>query len=255
MKIIGLSLSGGGARGLGHIGVIKALEEFGITPTIISGTSAGALIGAFYAAGYDIETLIKISKKTDFFSIRHILFGKAGFLSMDAFETLIQEHIPANDFESLKKTLFVAATDIVNCKTIYFSSGTLSKAVTASSCIPLVYEPIKYNDTYLSDGGLMNNFPVEIIRDKCDFLIGVSVNSISNKIEHLHMKDILDRSFHLAIGGSIPEKAKLCDLFISPPEMSRFSMFDMDKVDEIIEYSYQYTIDFLKTLNFNKDQI
>ena len=63
MKIIGLSLSGGGARGLGHIGVIKALEEFGITPTIISGTSAGALIGAFYAAGYDIETLIKISKK------------------------------------------------------------------------------------------------------------------------------------------------------------------------------------------------
>lgn len=246
MKKIGLTLSGGGARGLGHIGVIKALEEFGIQPTIISGTSAGALIGAFYAAGYSSDTIIKISKKTDFFSIKHILFGKAGVLNMRAFETLIEEHIPGNDFGSLKKTLYVTATDIVNGKTVYFSTGTLSKAVTASACIPMVYEPIKHNNTYFLDGGLMDNFPVGIIRDKCDFLIGVFVNTMSNKIEHLHMKDMLDRSFHLALGGSVHEKAKICDLFIAPPEMSRFGMFDMDKVDEIITYSYQYTYDFLK---------
>jgi len=252
MKKIGLTLSGGGARGLGHLGVIKALEEFGIEPHIISGTSAGALIGAFYAAGFRSDAIIKISKKTDFFSIKHILFGKAGVLNMKAFETLIEEHIPGNNFESLKKPLYVAATDIVNGKTVYFSTGILSKAVMASACIPMVYEPIKHNDTYFLDGGLMDNFPVGIIRDKCDFLIGVSVNSISNKIEDLHMKDMLDRSFHLALGGSIPEKAKLCDLFISPPEMSRFSMFDMDKVDEIIAYSYEYTSEFLKTADVLK---
>lgn len=246
MKKIGLTLSGGGARGLGHLGVIKALEEVGVTPDIISGTSAGALIGAFYSAGYSTDAIIKITKKTDFFSIKHILFGKAGILNMNAFESLIEEHIPGNDFTFLKKTLFVAATDIVNGETVYFSTGPLSKAVMASACIPMVYEPIKHNDTYFLDGGLMDNFPVEIIRDKCDFLIGVAVNSISKQLKDLHMKDMLDRSFHLALGASVKEKAKKCDLFIAPPEMSRFGMFDMDKVDEIIEYSYNYTSELLK---------
>jgi NTE family protein len=252
MKKIGLTLSGGGARGLGHIGVIKALEEVGVSPDIISGTSAGALIGAFYSAGYSTDAIIKITKKTDFFSIKHILFGKAGILNMNAFESLIEEHIPGNDFSSLKKSLFVAATDIVNGETVYFSSGTLSKAVMASACIPMVYEPIKHNDTYFLDGGLMDNFPVEIIRNKCDFLIGVAVNSMSKKLKDLHMKDMLDRSFHLALGSSINEKAKKCDLFISPPEMSRFGMFDMDKVDEIIEYSYNYTSELLKETDILK---
>ena len=116
----------------------------------------------------------------------------------------------------------------------------------------MVYEPIKHNDTYYLDGGLMDNFPVEIIKDKCDFLIGVEVNSMSTKLEDLHMKDLLDRSFHLAFGSAIKEKAKKCDLFISPPEMSRFGIFDMDKLDEIINYSYDYTSKLKKEIEVFK---
>jgi NTE family protein len=254
MKKIGLTLSGGGARGFAHLGAIKALEESGIKPEIISGTSAGALIGAFYAAGYSIDDIIKISKKTDFFSLRHIAFGKAGVFTMKAFETLIDEYIPGNSFESLQLPLYVTATDIIQGEAVYFSSGPLSIAIMASSCIPMVYEPIKHNGTYFSDGGLMDNFPVEIIRDKCDFLIGVEVNSMSTKLEDLHMKDMLDRSFHLAIGHAINEKEKKCDLFIAPPKMSRFGMFDMDKIDEIIDYSYQYASAYLKTSDALKKQ-
>lgn len=246
MKKIGIALSGGGARGLGHIGVLKALEEHGIKPNVIAGTSAGAVCGALYAAGYSIDTMIKISKKTSFFSLKNLLIGKSGLLNMKAFETLIEEHIPGNSFEDLKKPLYVAATDIVKAQTVYFSSGTLSMAIMASACIPMVYEPIKYQDTYFLDGGILNNFPVEIIEDKCDVLIGSYMNSMSLKLKDLHMKDMIDRSFHLALSGYLDEKIKKCDLYVAPEDMSRFSMFDMDKADEIIDFSYKYTCSLLK---------
>lgn len=245
MKKIGLTLSGGGARGLGHLGVLKAMEELKIKADIISGTSAGALIGAFYAAGYTTDAIIRIAKKADLFSFRHIQFGKAGILSMSAVESLIQEHIPGNDFESLKKPLYIATTDIVNAKTIYFSNGILSKAVMGSSCIPMIYEPVKYENTYLLDGGLLDNFPVEIIRDKCEIQIGVFVNSISTNLAHLHMKDMIDRSFHIALSSAIDEKSKKCDIYIAPPEMSRFGILDMDMIDEIIDCTYKYALPIL----------
>lgn len=247
MKKTGIVLSGGGARGFGHLGILKALHEKGIFPNIFSGTSAGALLGAFLAAGYDLDKITRIAKKTDFFNLRHLQFGKAGFFSMTAFENLIEEHIPGNNFDALKHPLFIAATDIIKGETVYFSSGVLSKAVMASSCIPMVYEPIKHNDTYFLDGGLLNNFPVEPLLHNCDMLIGSYVNNISTKLEHLHMKDMLDRSFHLALSQTIRSKAEKCDLYIAPPDMSQFGMFDTDKVDEIISYTYSYTIDFLNT--------
>lgn len=250
MKKIGLVLSGGGVRGFAHLGAIKALEEHGIKPTVISGTSAGALVGALYASGYSIDTIIKISKKIDFFSMRHMQFGKAGIFNMKSFETLIEEHIPGNAFESLKIPLHVAATDIINTQITYFSSGCLSKAVMASACIPMVYEPVKHNDTFYLDGGILDNFPIKPLVNQCDLLVGVFVNSLSKKLEHIHMKDMVDRSFHLALSSAIFEKSKQCDLFIAPENMSRFGMFDMDNIDEIIEVAYNFTIPLLTESGF-----
>ena len=246
MKKIGIALSGGGARGYAHLGILKALKENGIIPTVYSGTSAGAMVGALAAAGYDTETIYNISKKTDFFGIRHVLFGKAGIFSTEPIEKLIKEHIPGDSFESLKCKLTIAATNIVECKTDYFNSGCLSKAVAASSCIPMVYEPVKINGNVYLDGGLLNIFPVSPLIGECDLIIGSYVNEISKKLEHLHMKDMLDRSFHLALSGNVRENARHCHLFLSPPEMSRFSMFDTDKIDEIITYGYQYAIEEIK---------
>jgi NTE family protein len=117
----------------------------------------------------------------------------------------------------------------------------------------MVYEPVKYQDTYFLDGGIMNNFPVEIIRDKCDYLIGSYVNSMSLKLKDLHMKDMIDRSFHLALSGYLNEKAKQCDLYIAPEDMSRFSMFDMDKADEIIDFSYAYTKRLIEERDLQKE--
>lgn len=204
------------------------------------------MVAAFYAAGYTIDNIIKIAKKTDFFSIKHFQFGKAGLFDMRSMEALIVEHIPGDSFESLKIPTYVCASDVVRNEPKYFSSGILSKAVMASSCIPMVYQPVNYNNSIYLDGGLLDNFPVDIIRDKCDFLVGSYKNNLSQKLEHLHMKDMLDRSFHMALSSNIPKKASLCDLYIAPKDMSRFGMFDTQRIEEIVDFSYAFTSQHIK---------
>ena len=244
MKSIGLVLSGGCARGLAHLGVLKALEECGIKPTIISGTSAGALIGALYAAGKTPDEILTIASKANLFSFSALQFGKSGVFSMKTIEETLLKHIPTNTFESLSIPLHVTATDIINGKQMHYNTGTLSKPLLGSACVPLVFQPIEFEGNLLLDGGILDNFPVEQLLGKCDHIIGVHVNSISKKTEHIQMKDMLDRSFHYALSHSVYSKVHLCNVFIDPPEMSRFSMFDMSKASEIMMFAYQYTLGF-----------
>lgn len=246
MKKIGIALSGGGARGFAHLGILNALKAYNIHPSIFTGTSSGAMVAALACAGYDTDTIAEISSKTNFFGIRNILFGKAGIFSTEAIEKLIKEHIPGDTFESLKYPLTVATTNIIECKTEYFNTGVLSKAIAASSCIPMIYEPVKINESVYVDGGLLDNFPVKPLIGHCDIIIGSYVNEISKKPEHLHMKDMLDRSFHLALSNCVNVNANICQLFIAPPEMSQFSMFDADKTEAIVDYGYTYTMNLLK---------
>lgn len=237
---IGIALSGGGARGIAHLGLLKVLEENQIKPDIISGTSAGSMIGAFYSGGYEIEEIIEIVKNNDFFGISNILFGKQGIFDMKNFEKLFLKYFPENNFSTLKIPLFVTATDVINGKTVYFSEGELSKALMASSCIPVIFQPITYQGMTLIDGGVLNNFPIEPLQKRSDILIGSHVNAMSTQLQHIHMKDMMDRSFHLAMSVSIKDKIQPCDLFFEPPDMSRFSIFDMKKADEIFNFSYQF---------------
>jgi NTE family protein len=229
-------------RGFAHLGVIKALQEFEIKPSVISGTSAGSLMGAFIAADYPPQEIISIAKSSGIFSFSNILFRKQGFFAMKSFETIFLKYIPHNSFEQLSLPLTVAATDIVKAESVYFNSGELAKPLMASSCVPLVFEPISYNGMLLLDGGILNNLPIEPLQGNCDKLIGIHVNSISSKMENLHMKDIADRSFHLALSSAVRLKAAHCDFFIEPPEMTKFGIFEMDKMQEIVDYAYKHTI-------------
>ncbi len=239
---VGVVLSGGGARGIAHLGVLKALEEFGIKPSVISGTSAGAIAGAFYAMGFPIPEILTIIEKGQFFSFSNILIKKQGFFSMNGFEKIYTKYFPNNSFSDLRIPLFVAATDILKGETVYFSSGNLSRSLMASSCIPVVFQPVNYNETFFVDGGVLNNFPIEPLSHRCDTIIGVHVNSIKKELHEIHMNDIIDRSFHLALSNSVRSKVAKCDLFIEPPDMSQFSIFDMKKAKEIFEYGYQYCL-------------
>jgi NTE family protein len=241
MKKIGIVLSGGGARGIAHLGILKALAESGIRPDIISGTSAGGIVGAFYAAGYSPEEILGIAKHADLFSIFNLKFYQ-GIFSMNAFDKIYLKHIPHNSFEKLNIPLYVTATDILKGETVYFSSGELAPALMATSCVPIAFQPVAYQGTELLDGGILNNLPLEPLMGKCDAIIGVHVNSIDRSVNHVHTKDIIDRSFHLMLGASVRHKADQVDLFIEPPDMSRFGMFDIAAADDIFKAGYDHAV-------------
>jgi NTE family protein len=245
---IGITLSGGGARGIAHLGVLKALEEFGVKVSILSGTSAGAIAGAFYAKGYAIEEILEIIKSGHFFGMRNFLFKEKGLFSMKGFEEIYKKHFPSNSFDELNFPLYVAATDILKGEINYFSSGDLSAALMASSCVPVIFDPVKMNNSLYVDGGLLNNFPLEPLIGKCDKLIGVDVNSIRKEKAEIRKSNLLDRSFHLSLSANTQTKAAQCDLFIQPPDMSQFGMFEVKKSQEIFEYGYQYGLTLEKEI-------
>jgi NTE family protein len=238
MLKIGLVLSGGGARGVAHLGVLKALDEIGLKVSAISGTSSGAIVGAFYSAGYKPDEILNIAKTQKFFGFSNLLFGKAGLFNMGAFESVYETYFVHNRIEDLGIPMTITATDIVKGEMHYFSKGDLSKALMASSCVPLVFEPVQVENTIMMDGGILNNFPVEPLLSTCDKIIGVNVNAISQNFNQIHMKDMLDRSFHIAMKGAMQEKIKYCNVFIEPENMSRFGMFDLSKLDEIYTEGY-----------------
>lgn len=216
MKKIGLTLGGGGARGICHIEFIKALDELEIKPVIISGTSIGAIIGAFYAAGLnghqinEVLDKIDISKKSDsketvpskdenkvekfieeakteikeyyhkFESINKMFdisfFKTTSFLKGKGVEKFFEENLPVKTFEELEIPLKIVATDYWQQKQIVFESGELIPAIRASMSIPAVFEPVQKDGMILIDGGITNNLPYDLIQDKCDVTVAIDVS-------------------------------------------------------------------------------
>lgn len=239
---VGIVFSGGGARGIAHLGLLKALEEFGIKASVVSGTSAGAIAGAFYAAGYSATEILTILKKGHIFSFSNLLIKRQGLFAMKGFHDIYLECFPSNSFDDLQIPLYIAATDILKGELVYFSSGNLSHAILASSCLPILFHPVKYNETLYVDGGVMNNFPIEPLLNQCDIIIGSYVNSIKKEVDKVNMNNILDRCFHLAMKSSVEQKTHSCDVYFEPPNMSQYSLYNLKNADEIFEYSYQYAL-------------
>lgn len=243
---IGLVLSGGGLRGIGHLGAIKALEEHGYRPSIISGCSMGAIIGAYYAAGYTVDSMLRIISENNLFPATSFRLRTSGFVDTRFLSKLTQKHIPQNTFEALKKPLYVSATNFLSGETEYLHSGTLDEALLASSSIPLMFPSVKRNETTYYDGGILDNLPVKPLLGQCKLLIGVHVNAPDRiSPDKLTPAKILDRVTHLAIGQSVAQNAQKCDLFLEPPDMLQFSMFGKKELKDIYEYVYTYSSRFL----------
>jgi NTE family protein len=159
---VGLILGGGGARGFAHIGVLKALETHDIYPSALVGTSMGAIIGAFYAAGISPDKIIAITETTPWKKILDISLG-AGVMEGDALHEMLANYLPAR-FDQLALPFAVTTTDIERGEQITLAEGDLIRAVRASSCFPGAFEPIHWDGgRVLVDGGVLNNLPVNAI--------------------------------------------------------------------------------------------
>lgn len=282
---IALVLSGGGARGIAHIGVIEVLEEKGYIITSISGTSMGALVGAVYAVGKlkeFKEWLINIDK-FETFKLVDFTFGTQGFIKGDRVFSVLKKFIPDVNIEELEIDYAAVATDIMNKREVVFTQGSIFDAVRASISIPSVFTPVKTPSTMLIDGGVVNNLPLDRVkRNEGDVLVAVNVvanvpyyetekdeekyqqkirkfrnyfdDMKASKISaQLSYFEIIDKSINLMIEEVIKMKLKE-----TPPDvLVRISqdictLFDFYKAEKIIAYGREVAEDVIEDYLKNK---
>jgi NTE family protein len=248
---IGLVLSGGGARGFAHLGVIQALNEKGIYPDVISGTSAGAIIGVLYADGHSPEDILKLMDGSSRLDFMRPALPREGLLQINAILKILKSSLRAKKFEELKIPLFVAATDLNNGKAVYFSEGDIFDPVIASASIPVVFQPVKINGISYVDGGVLDNLPLRPIENKCRILIGSFVNPVGFMEKISGLISIAERTFMLSMSKEIFEKAKKFDLFIAPLELKNYKILDPEKAAELFWIGYKATTEKLKEIDID----
>jgi len=236
---LGIALSGGGVKGFAHAGALKAIEEFGIRPEIISGTSAGAIVGAMYASGLPPEKIIEIFRNRYINNFIEFTLPKAGLFGTAGFIKFLDENIPVKTFEELKIPLFVVATDFDHGKSVIFSSGDLINKVMASACVPVFFKPITIEGINYVDGGLFMNFPVSVIRKECEKVIGINVSPLIADKYSKSIIGVVERTYHYIFRANTILEKRLCDILVEVEEAMQFKVFDLDKVDQIFELGYQ----------------
>lgn len=237
---IGLVLSGGGIRGVAHIGAIKALEERGIFATHIAGTSAGAIVGALYANGTSWSEMLQFFKTIPIFRAQKYARSKPGFLDTEKYYDNFKEFFPEDDFGALKKPLYITATDIINGTLKIFHKGQVIRPILASASFPGMFTPLKIGGAYYVDGGVLNNFPIEPLKKDCQKIIGIYVNPLKKiKIKDLkHSYTVVERAYKLKSASESMLKFKECDMIILPEGLAEYGTFDMNSIDAIFDLGY-----------------
>lgn len=251
---IGLALSGGGARGFAHLGVIKALEEFGLSISEVSGTSAGSIAGAFYCHGYKPDEIVEIVSSAGFLRSVRPAWSWTGLLNMEGFRAVLQKYLPENSFESLKLPLTIAATNIVSGRVAYFDSGELIPHIIASSSIPALFNPVILDGHVYVDGGIIDNLPVRPLVGKCEFIIGSHCNPVQQRIDFKNVKEVMERSLLIAINVNSGISKTHCNVVIEPSDLDKFTTFDLAKGKEIFDIGYKHVRNNFKQLDFQLNQ-
>jgi len=265
---VGLVLSGGGAKGLAHIGVLKVLEEEGVRIDYIGGTSMGAMIGGLYAAGYSVAQIDSIYKATDFeeiiqdnlprrsksfytreneqkyaisFPFQKMKLGipvsfSKGHNTYDLFTRLLYDYRFTTDFNDLPIPFLCIATDIETGKQVVFNKGNLAQAIVASGAFPTIFSPIEIEGRYLLDGGIVNNYPVDEVRKMgADIIIGVDVQTGLSEIQELNsMPKIVMQIINFQMLNTIEEKRKATDIYIKP-DIKGYNVISFNQASKIVE--------------------
>ena len=249
---VGIVLSGGGALGYAHIGALQALEEYGIFPTIVSGASMGSIIGAFYTNGYSPKQIKEFVKFEKFYKLTNIIAPLVkkeplGLFSQKHILHILEKYVSHNSFDSLCMPFFVSVANLTTSKVEYVNSGNLLHSfVLASAAIPTVFDAVKINDNTYVDGGILNNFPAQPIRNQCKYLIGIDVKADYEFSRAKRIKDIFLRTMNVVIIQNSAAGRAQCDVLIEPEANKKYYEFDFNAFDKIYEYGYDATKKYLE---------
>jgi len=256
MKKIGIAFGGGGARGIAHLLMIEALEELGLKPSAISGSSIGAVVGAFYAAGFNSKEMREILYqllnpksdsvfdfllKSDIIKLLSMFdpqFIKSGFIKGDKFQKFLEAHLKISKFEELEVPLKISATDYWKKEELVFDKGDLLPAIRASYSIPGLFTPIKIKNKILIDGGAVNPLPYDLIMKQCDITLAIDITSFltMNAQEMPPTFDSVFTTYQIMQNSIIQEKLKFVkpDIYIKP-QIYDVRVFDFVKADSIFK--------------------
>lgn len=248
---IGLCLSGGGALGFAHIGAIQSLEDHGIFPTHIVGSSMGAIVGTLYAAGYSPASMLQMIKDDKLYKITklmtfHPTFLKSGLSTHEMLRALIKELIPHNSFEELQKKMYICVVNLNKAEwEIIHSGNDLDKWVAATASIPGVFETIKSDKTFYVDGGVLNNMPAQGIEEFCQNIIGVDVIPHRVPLELKKPIDTLAFSVRAMQHQNSKKGRDLCRFIIEPNAIDEFHEFSFDAYQAIYQHGYTAATKFI----------
>lgn len=240
LPLLGLALSGGSVKGFAHLGVLKYMEENGLRPDIISGTSAGSLMGALYADGFHPLEIAEMLGKLSFRSMTHFTFDKGGFFDASTFVKLLKSNLRHKYIEDLPIEMHIVATDIDNGVETVFSKGVLIDSIIASCSIPVILKPVLINGIHYVDGGLFRNFPASTIRNKCKTLIGVNLNAYNKKQTFkCNIIGISQRSIDIVFRQNSIHDRSYCDILLESDNLTKYGMFEFNSAFDIVKCGYQ----------------
>lgn len=239
----GLVLSGGGTKGIAHAGVLKFLYEKNIDVDILSCCSAGSIVGCLYAVGKKPEEILDFFQSVYFFNWKHFAFNQPGLVSSIIFANYLKPIFNDMKIGDLDKEVRIVATELVSgTEKIFDNDFLVTDAIIASCSIPGITTPYILGEEMFCDGGVLNNFPADIIRENCDKLIGVFVSPPHNiEINDLKtIKAIVSRSYDLLSYRIEKVKFDYCDWFISSQDLSSYGTFERrkDRLEQIFNIGY-----------------
>jgi NTE family protein len=249
---IGLALSGGAARGIAHVGVLRALEENAIPIDAIAGASAGALVGGLYASGLTISQIEELSRKFRWRHTARFSFSRLGLQSNARIENFLRAHLPITRFEELKIPFAVMVTDLRNGTPIVLrDTGDVPFAIRASACLPALYVPCRDEQgRLLVDGGLVANLPISYARDLgADIVIAVDVGADGARFMEVPRTalGVLTQTF-VAVERIVSNQEKANADLIIVPRVGHIRWDETRRADELLQVGYDAAIESIANI-------
>ncbi|MBD5214847.1 MAG: patatin-like phospholipase family protein [Bacteroidales bacterium] len=250
---LGVALSGGGARGFAHAGALKALEEAGIRPDVIAGVSAGSVVAVMYAAGVRPDDMVRIFSEGKFGDFARFSARGGGLFRITRFKQHVLKQLNGIErIEDLHIPTYIGVTDIDNGQAVEFHEGPIGDIMQASCSMPIIFHPVEMNGVKYVDGGVLHNLPSWILRDKCDYLIGLNCSPMKSYRPGNSLLDIAMRTYDLMSKGQQAEDIKLCDLQVEMSELSHYKVFNLKKINTVFLDGYVQMRAALKKIDVNQ---
>jgi NTE family protein len=236
---LGLALSGGGTRGYAHIGVLKALEDNGIRPDFLSGTSIGAFAAALYAFDIPLKDILEIAKGMAPVHVSKLKLSRLALFSNEELGRLIQSRIGKALIEDSPIPLAIITVDIENGVKVVLHQGEVAPAVMASNAVPGLYRPITIDGRMLVDGGIAEDVPISPLRPMgADIVVAVNLSAERRYSKPDNIIDVILNAFDVAIDEGTKVQVRAADVLIEP-RLSDFPRMDVSRIDELVAEGYR----------------